>query len=954
MSYTYPLSDRVDLLVKGRISAHDADRQRATAREILVRLQELPGVILADEVGMGKTFVALAVAASVTLADPDHRPAVVMVPPSLKEKWPTDFELFREKCLPPDVGNQIRAGKAEKAVDFLKLLDDEPSRRKRIIFITHGAMSRGLTDGWVKLALIRQALYHRHNANDLRRALCRFMGPLLHMGWVDGQDPDVWEKLLDADPADWLRILRRRGIDPEGDDNPETDDDPVPLAVQEVLKSLDTNELYQTLWGVVPKRASKYIDDHLKFARSFISEQLRTIWKECLKKLSFRLPLLVLDEAHHLKNDQTQLASLFHVADAQADADAISRGALGGVFERMLFLTATPFQLGHHELCSVLDRFGGIAWDSPNAPMMGKTGFAQKIEDLRAQLDAAQESAVTLDDAWGRLRSDDLCVDGTLHTDMETWWQGVLGIESPSPQLRLVRDRCRKTQERMKLAEGALKPWVIRHLKPRMLPPPQEQSPRRRRLPGETILTDQPAEYASGLAVGGESLLPFLLAARATACTPESRPIFAEGLASSYEAFMHTRRHRQQGDAAAEADSDTDTDDCAVETGPCDEAVKWYLDRLQAVLPLESSTLAPSHPKLAATVGRTVAIWKQGEKVVVFCHYIATGKALRQRIGQALADEISRMGAERLGCKPKEVENELDRIGKRFFDQDSPIRQACDAKVSAILKDFPAIEDYWPALIDIVRRYLRTPTFLVRYFPLAKKNLTADSMAIALETRDTSGLTLHQLLADFFRFLQDRCGSEDRARYVRAINSIQTGSHVGTDVAQTYSPDELQGDHSDRLLPNVRLVNGTTQQDTRQRLMLAFNTPFYPEVMVASSVMAEGVDLHLNCRHVIHHDLCWNPSTLEQRTGRIDRIGAKAERCGQPIHVYLPYVSETQDEKMYRVVMDRERWFSVVMGEKFKMDAKTTDRLSQRVPLPECVADALKFRLDVALPPVAS
>ena len=129
--------------------------------------------------------------------------------------------------------------------------------------------------------------------------------------------------------------------------------------------------------------------------------------------------------------------------------------------------------------------------------------------------------------------------------------------------------------------------------------------------------------------------------------------------------------------------------------------------------------------------------------------------------------------------------------------------------------------------------------------------------------------------------------------------------------------------------------------------MLTFNTPFYPEVLIASSVMAEGVDLHLNCRYVIHHDLCWNPSTLEQRTGRIDRIGAKAERCGQPIHVYLPYVAETQDEKMYRVVMDRERWFSVVMGEKFKVDARTTERLADRVPFPESAASQLAFRLQV-------
>jgi superfamily II DNA/RNA helicase len=129
--------------------------------------------------------------------------------------------------------------------------------------------------------------------------------------------------------------------------------------------------------------------------------------------------------------------------------------------------------------------------------------------------------------------------------------------------------------------------------------------------------------------------------------------------------------------------------------------------------------------------------------------------------------------------------------------------------------------------------------------------------------------------------------------------------------------------------------------------MLTFNTPFFPEILVASSVLAEGVDLHLNCRHVIHHDLCWNPSTLEQRTGRVDRIGAKAERCCRPVRSYLPYVSETQDEKMYRVVTDRERWFNVVMGESFRLDARSLEQIAERVPLPAAAAAELAFRLGV-------
>jgi SNF2 family DNA or RNA helicase len=109
--------------------------------------------------------------------------------------------------------------------------------------------------------------------------------------------------------------------------------------------------------------------------------------------------------------------------------------------------------------------------------------------------------------------------------------------------------------------------------------------------------------------------------------------------------------------------------------------------------------------------------------------------------------------------------------------------------------------------------------------------------------------------------------------------------------------------------------------------------------------MAEGVDLQMNCRHVIHHDLCWNPSTLEQRTGRIDRIGGKVERSLKPIKVYMPFISETQDQKMFEVVMDRERWFKVVMGEKYKVDLKTTEKHAERLPLPEQLADELAFKI---------
>lgn len=935
MSSLYPFCSDINLHVEGHISKEDASRQETTAREILRRLANRPGLILADEVGMGKTFVGLAVAVSVALENRGKRPVVIMVPSSLKEKWPADFARFCEKCLPDHVKKHIQSGQAERAVQFLKLLDDPPNRRKSIIFLTHGAMSRGLNDHWVMLALIRQSLHRRKGVDQLRRALCRSMGDLLQLKWVENRDKKIWGKLLAAHPGDWLPILQN-----VSDEN----DDPVPEAVWKVLPKLRTDAVYNVL-DTIPIRKSKNYHEYVLNARHIIKQQVRSLWTKCLSKTRFRLPLLILDEAHHLKNAETRLASLFRSADARDDAEEIARGPLAGVFERMLFLTATPFQLGHGELCSVLDRFDGIRWKGAAAPVSGREAFAKQREKLRAALDSAQEASLTLDHAWGRLNPEDLSVGESSFVDADAWWTDARRGEGLTPAARDVVHCFHRTRKAMKAAEAQLRPWVIRHLKPRRLPGTHSALPRRQRFVGRSIYPGTQANEERGIVVDRDALLPFLLAARATSHAPDSRPVFAEGLASSYEAFLHTRRAKAEHDGNAERPTDTDDDE--LRGGQVSDAMNWYLDHLESLIPRDGTADA-GHPKVAATVQRVVDTWRRGEKCVVFCHYIATGRILRQRISQAIQSEISSLAAQKLGCTLDEVPEQFEKIGKRFFDDDSPIRRACDAQAVQLISQFPDLKSHTDDLVEIVRRNARTPSFLVRFFPLERERLDEDAMRAALESSDLSGLTLRKLLRQFFLFLVERCGEVDRGRYIRAVKRIQTGTHFGVDVAKEYDDDELQGARPEQLLPNVRLVNGTTRSDTRQRLMLTFNTPFYPEVLVASSVMAEGVDLHLNCRYVLHHDLCWNPSTLEQRSGRVDRIGAKAETAGQPIHVYFPFIAETQDEKMYRVVMDRERWFSVVMGEDYTVDVRTTEKLASRVPFPAEAASELAFHLSVA------
>ena len=191
-----------DLLIglkdNSRVLLADQRRQRLETEEILLRLRIQPGVILADEVGMGKTFVALSVAYSVAMHD-RRAPVVVMVPSNLIEKWRRDLDVFCDLYLKNkkavDVNSSpsykdsrkmdiLRYGTAIHSVEFLRLFDDERSRRCHIVLLAYGAMSRGLNDHWVRLALIRETLRRygrRDRIKKVKSQIHRFLGELL---WV--------------------------------------------------------------------------------------------------------------------------------------------------------------------------------------------------------------------------------------------------------------------------------------------------------------------------------------------------------------------------------------------------------------------------------------------------------------------------------------------------------------------------------------------------------------------------------------------------------------------------------------------------------------------------------------------------------------------------------------------------------------------------------------------------
>lgn len=81
-------------------------------------------------------------------------------------------------------------------------------------------------------------------------------------------------------------------------------------------------------------------------------------------------------------------------------------------------------------------------------------------------------------------------------------------------------------------------------------------------------------------------------------------------------------------------------------------------------------------------------------------------------------------------------------------------------------------------------------------------------------------------------------------------------------------------------VPFAKTKNGSNEK-TEQRsnnIRTAFQSPFYPFVLASTSVGQEGLDFHWYCRKIVHWNLPANPQDLEQREGRINRYKCLAIR----------------------------------------------------------------------------
>jgi superfamily II DNA or RNA helicase len=96
-------------------------------------------------------------------------------------------------------------------------------------------------------------------------------------------------------------------------------------------------------------------------------------------------------------------------------------------------------------------------------------------------------------------------------------------------------------------------------------------------------------------------------------------------------------------------------------------------------------------------------------------------------------------------------------------------------------------------------------------------------------------------------------------------------------------------------------IHGGTHRDERRRLQALFRSDPDVRVLVATDAAGEGVNLQ-NANLMVNYDLPWNPNRLEQRFGRIHRIG-QTEVC----HLWNLVAKETREGDVYHRLLEKLR-----------------------------------------------
>ncbi len=377
-----------DINLGAKITQQDAERQEKTVNRLLSLLETEPGVILADEVGMGKTFVALATALTYITNANRHKRILILTPSKeLKDKWDKDIDTFRISCIREK--SPLKKLAKDEGIDSIK---DLLIKEKVPILTIPLNRVAGLPKENEYLCYLGAYFRQRGFSAAKRKEM---------LGLLEKCDLRTFNDSRVMAPGKWFEAKNLEEF-----------------LDYEAIKDIDYSPFDETIRKGCSEKVFK--------------DACRKIRNQIIPEFAF----CIIDEAHNYKNPWVMGHKLFNDEDSPGHT-------LRDKFEKILFLTATPFQLRYQELLNIFKMF--------KAAKTCAKGFDDQIKRLEGLLSDYSKAVERFEYAWSQFSK-----------------KSGNGI-SEGEKTRFLED-CRAYQEARK-AKETLEPWlrklIVRNVKPK-------------------------------------------------------------------------------------------------------------------------------------------------------------------------------------------------------------------------------------------------------------------------------------------------------------------------------------------------------------------------------------------------------------------------------------------------------------------------------------------------------
>jgi hypothetical protein len=682
-----------------RLDPNDGPRQQATVNRILEAFcaegddrREIQ--LLADEVGMGKTFVALATAYTILSILRDgsqadslahfgrcYRCVLVITPGgnhALAKKWDQEDEALLNRCsMDHEATSWFQSRLCRSADELLQAIRraDDLRRRSPVILIAEASIfSKRLSDPAVRFVA---ACLFRWWSNGLqmreRYHIVRGLSET-HGSWA-WADAGSWVGRGEYDIELWNWVAHERFLQASDRDRDLWDPawerqlfNDVPVRYDEMAEAIgryrssqsgDTDKLesLRLLCKQVPqRRPSDQRTLQYKEWRAWFSElkdEFREIYKQLWPYLLQKhFPLVIADEAHHWRHaNRTDCTNV--------------REFIAPYARRMLLLTATPFQLHRDELMEVLKVAECMR------PAIGDERVRALVDmrdKLRTAAEDGEKTGKEFSREWAALPAQivrmgsefELVSSGLpLSEDPRTqkiaeFWATLHGrprseresalANIPGP-LRPFFQRAMEVHDSNRRLERAMRPLIIRHRRStahrrywvgREYPPIGDSQSFR---PDQSRLHLAPGKL---IPPSAELVQYLLMKVVAEISRGKRRTSLGSALTGCYLTLWQSQEGQRAIKAAAAGDN---------------RGLLRILQRLTGG-GREFNRRDAEHPKVKTVVEEVLRRWEAGEKSLIFCFRLPTAETLHRLLLEGVDKKLRAARKALLATRGTSIENE--------------------------------------------------------------------------------------------------------------------------------------------------------------------------------------------------------------------------------------------------------------------------------------------------------